>query len=311
MARDYGKVTHRFWTGETGKKIRSLGLEARVVATYLLTCSSSNMIGIYYLPIALLVHESGCPIEGASKTLQSLSEIGFSYYDESEEIVFIPQMARVQVGDELKSGDKQRSGIIAQLKEHKKSKFIADFVAIYKDAFHLPDDLISKPLRSPLLSPIGDPSKPESRDQGSENIEQRTETPSARDPSATGTEYGIRPKHATASAWFHSFSLAWCKSKSKLSYAHSSDSVARGRFDSTLDALDPGDVLEAWNRKEAIFAEFLETNDRKAQEVGYIFAFFVNNFSAYMIPKEKRTAKEQPRRKGFNGIPENWMEGIK
>jgi hypothetical protein len=120
--------------------------------------------------------------------------------------------------------------------------------------------------------------------------EQEKESPSAGacDPCATGTEHGIRPKHMQAAGWFEKFKLAWCKSKEKLSYAHPSDSVARGRFDSMLDGLDPGDVLEAWNRKEAVFAEFLETNDRKAQECGHIFAFFASNFLAYMIPKVKR-----------------------
>jgi hypothetical protein len=49
--RDYAKVAPTFWNGETGKKIRELGRDAQVVALYLITCPSSNWIGLYYLPL--------------------------------------------------------------------------------------------------------------------------------------------------------------------------------------------------------------------------------------------------------------------
>lgn len=165
MPRDYGKVSHRFWTGDTGKKIRVLGLETRVIATYLVTCGSSNMIGLYYLPLTLVCHETGIPFEGASKGLRSLGEVGFAFYDEAEEMVFVPHMAREQIGETLKSGDKQRFGVIGLLKENQKSRFYNDFLAIYRVPFHLEElELTQAPLK-PLPSPIEAPSKPESREQ--------------------------------------------------------------------------------------------------------------------------------------------------
>lgn len=154
MPRDYGKVSHRFWTGETGKKIRAIGLEARVVATYVVTCGSSNMIGLYYLPLTLVAHETGIPFEGASKALRRLSEAGFCHYDEDEEIVFVPEMARIQIGERLGQTDKQRSGVLSLLQDHPKSKYIADFYAIYGDAYNLPEispfEAPSKTLPRPL-----------------------------------------------------------------------------------------------------------------------------------------------------------------
>lgn len=179
MPRDYGKVRHRFWTGDTGKEIRAIGLEARVVATYLLTCGSSNMIGLYYLPATLLSHETGIPIEGALKALRSLSEAEFAHYDEASEVVFVPFMAREQIAEELSKDDKQRQGVIALLKEYKKSRFVADFVAIYKEAYCLPDGLDDEAKLKPLPSPIEAPSKPHrSQDQEQEQEhehEQRAE----------------------------------------------------------------------------------------------------------------------------------------
>src|SRR5690242_16567382 len=87
---DYFRVESTFWTGPTGRKIRTLGLEARVVATYLLTGSSATALGLYYLPMPLLVHESGVPFEGASKALESLQAVGFAHYDHEAEVVWLP-----------------------------------------------------------------------------------------------------------------------------------------------------------------------------------------------------------------------------
>jgi hypothetical protein len=192
MPREYGKVSHRFWTGETGKEIRSLGLEARVVATYLLTCGSSTMTGLYYLPLTLLSHETGIPFEGALKALRRLSEGGFALYDENDEIVFVPNMAKQQIADRLSENDKQRKGVIALLKEFEKSKFIADFVEIYGSRYHLEMSMFPGAPSKPLPSPSEAPPKPvEQRavDQGT--VEQRTERETGareRDPSATATQ---------------------------------------------------------------------------------------------------------------------------
>ncbi len=60
--REYGKVAPSFWTGKTGKLIRDLGYEARIVATHLLTGPQTNWIGLYYLSLPSLAHETGCPI---------------------------------------------------------------------------------------------------------------------------------------------------------------------------------------------------------------------------------------------------------
>lgn len=68
--RDYAKVSPRFWLGETGRELRKAGAEAQVVAFYLMTSPHANMLGLYYLPVLYLAHETGLGLEGASKGLQ-------------------------------------------------------------------------------------------------------------------------------------------------------------------------------------------------------------------------------------------------
>ena len=64
--RDYGKVSPQFWIGQTGKKLRSEGAEAQIVAMYLMTSPHANMLGLYYCPAMFIAHETGLDLEGAS-----------------------------------------------------------------------------------------------------------------------------------------------------------------------------------------------------------------------------------------------------
>lgn len=162
--RDYSKVSPRFWTGPTGKRIRSLGLEAQVVAFYLLTCPSANMIGLYYLPLPTLAHETGIPLEGACKALRSLSEAQFSHYDEAEEVVWVPEMARYQIEDELKASDNRCKGIWKEAEPFQKSRFFMDFWMRYEKAFHLPTP---SPLEAPP-KPLGSQEQEQEQEQEEE-----------------------------------------------------------------------------------------------------------------------------------------------
>ena len=90
--RDYGKVSPHFWTGTTGKKLRN-SPEAVIVAMYLMTSPHANMLGLYYMPILYVAHETGLGFEGASKGLRSACEAGFCSYDEASEMVWVHEMA--------------------------------------------------------------------------------------------------------------------------------------------------------------------------------------------------------------------------
>lgn len=138
--RDYSAVVPTFWTGKTGKEIRALGPECQVVALYLLTSPHSNMIGLYYLPKIYLAHETGIPMQGACKALQSLSEVHFCTYDDDAETVFVHEMARYQIGTELVATDKRVKGVENELKKFHNNPLLKAFLRRYADAYHLDFD---------------------------------------------------------------------------------------------------------------------------------------------------------------------------
>ena len=76
--RDYAKVAPQFWIGETGRELRTMGPETQVLALYLITSPHANMLGLYYLPLPLMAHETGLSAQGTLKALARLSEAGFA-----------------------------------------------------------------------------------------------------------------------------------------------------------------------------------------------------------------------------------------
>jgi hypothetical protein len=154
--RDYSKVSPLFWTGDTGRALRKSGRDAQVVALYLLTGPNANMIGLYELPLPLLAHHTGMTFEGASKGLRRASEGGFCHYDEASETVWIPEMARFQIGETIAVKDNRHKAIVKEWLTYKKSPYFLAFHARYATCFDLPDASpfegaskgLSKPLRS-------------------------------------------------------------------------------------------------------------------------------------------------------------------
>lgn len=149
--REYSKITPQFWLGSTGKKLRG-HIEAQVVATYLLTSPHANMLGLYYLPKMFIAHETGLPLEGASKGLQRCIEVGFCHYDEDSEMVWVIEMALHQVG-ELKSTDNRCTGIQNEYDKLPKNLYLTEFYNKYSTIFHM------KKLRD-CTSPLQAPCKP-------------------------------------------------------------------------------------------------------------------------------------------------------
>ncbi|WP_218813328.1 hypothetical protein [Rickettsiella endosymbiont of Dermanyssus gallinae] len=142
--RDYAQISSKFWISPMGKKIKDCGLEAKVLALYLMTCSHANMIHFYYLPLYFIAHETGIPLEGVSKGINDLIEIKFCSYDADTDHVWVHDMAADELGS-LKKGDKRVIHI------HKIYKKLANiplrnaFYERYRDLFYLDP---SKPLRS-------------------------------------------------------------------------------------------------------------------------------------------------------------------
>lgn len=152
--RDYSIAVPRFWTGDTGKRLRALGRDHQVIAFYLFTCPNANMIGLYYLPLPTLCHEvGGVTSEGALEVLRSLSEVGYAHYDEASDHVYIPGMAAIQVGESLTPKDNRCKAVARLLIEARKTPFFEDFLLRYAKAYHLADQPELEGLISPFEAP--------------------------------------------------------------------------------------------------------------------------------------------------------------
>ncbi len=119
--------------GNCGKK----ALKRRWSRFYLMTSPHANMLGLYYLPILYIAHETGLGLEGASKGLKSTIEAGFCSYDEDTEMVWVHEMAAYQVGKALKPGDNRCAGVRSEYASLTENPFLSLFYERYKDDFHL------------------------------------------------------------------------------------------------------------------------------------------------------------------------------
>ncbi len=135
--REYAKVAPGFWTGESGRKIRAAGPEALVVALYLVTGPHANMIGLYYLPVPFIAHETGLSIDAVTEALERLVHIGFVCLDTERELVWVREMARFQVAERLKPADKRVTGIQTLLERIPDTPLRRPFLERYRGAFHL------------------------------------------------------------------------------------------------------------------------------------------------------------------------------
>jgi hypothetical protein len=136
--RDYAKVPPDFWIGEVGKRLRS-SPEAQLVALYLQTNPHANALGLYYLPIPFIAHETGLGTEGAREGLRRCIEADFCGYDEDAEVVWVHGMAAVQLAETLKAEDKRAKWAAGAYRTLPENRFLAAFFDRYSTAFHLED----------------------------------------------------------------------------------------------------------------------------------------------------------------------------
>lgn len=171
--REYGKVSPHFWTGSTGKQLRQCS-ESLVVSMYLMTSPHANMLGLYYMPLLYVAHETGLGMEGASKGLQWACEAGFCSYDHASEMVWVHEMARFQIADKLKSTDKRSIGVQNEYNSLPSNPYLASFYDKYSQAFCMTEkrqNTVKKVVKNEA------PSKPlASQEQEQEQEQENTHT---------------------------------------------------------------------------------------------------------------------------------------
>lgn len=166
--RDHAIVSPQFWTGSTGQQLRK-DADAQRLALYLLTCPSSNMIGLYYLPIPTICHELGMKESQIRKALRRGIQLGFCDYDEASEVIFVFEMARFQCGKSLAPKDKRKPAVERLLRGFKKNRFYSDFFAKYGAAYGLKMEASGSPFEGASILRLKDQDQDQDKDQDKES----------------------------------------------------------------------------------------------------------------------------------------------
>lgn len=192
--RDYAKVTPKFWVGETGRAMRGEPLEVRVVAMYLLTAPHSNMIGLYYLGPPTLAHETGIPVDRALDALGRLETLGFASYDHEAEMVWVHEMARIQIGESLKPSDNRVVGIQREYDALPDCRFLGAFFDRYAEPFSMRGRRQGRNERSVVgtTEPLGRGFRGASKPLGSQEQEQEKEQDPPLSPPQVASEPSTR-----------------------------------------------------------------------------------------------------------------------
>lgn len=185
--REYGKVGPKFWIGETGKKLKRAGATTQVVAMYLMTSPHANMLGLYYLPMVYLIHETGLPLEGASEGLKRAIEAGFCAYDEASEMVWVFEMAKYQIAEALDPKDKRCIGVQNEYNSLPANPYLAGFFEKYRDAFSMTK---KRGETEKKQSPSEGASKPLASQEQEQEQEQKKEKPLSGEPDDSDEESG-------------------------------------------------------------------------------------------------------------------------
>lgn len=123
-----------FWTRGSGRRLRG-DRNAQVLALYLMSAPGSNIIGLYYLPITTIAHETGLTLDEVRETFKRLGEI--AKYDESAELVWLPAGAEHQIGETMAPKDKRRGAVLRELDMVGRHPFVEEFVRLYGNRYHL------------------------------------------------------------------------------------------------------------------------------------------------------------------------------
>ena len=134
--RDHATIFATFWTRGTGKALRGHP-RAQVLAMYVMSCGHSSMVGIYPIGLPTLMYETGLSEDDLRWALAKCAELDFCFYDEADDLLWVPNLAHYQVGAEIKEKDKRRAGVIRALKPFVGHRFYDEFVALYGQPYRL------------------------------------------------------------------------------------------------------------------------------------------------------------------------------
>lgn len=144
----YAIVRPTFWAKGSGKALRG-DPQAQVLALYLMTCQHANVCGLFRIGLPTISHETGLPASELDEIFSRLD--GIAYYDVEEELCFLPNMAKHQIGDELRPNDKRRPKLLRELQESNGHRFQDEFLSIYSETYDLGENKGLPSTEKPLV----------------------------------------------------------------------------------------------------------------------------------------------------------------
>lgn len=134
--RTHAAVSPLFWTRGTGKRLRG-NKSAQILAMYLMSAPSANMIGLFHLAIPTICHETGLTNKEVVAAFQVLGNEDFAHYDDEEELVWLPSGARTQIGESMSRRDKRFSQVERLVSSANGHRFALDFLRRYGEPFSI------------------------------------------------------------------------------------------------------------------------------------------------------------------------------
>lgn len=198
--RDHGSIAPAFWTGSTGKKLRK-NKDARILMTYYMTGPSAHALGLFYVPIPTILHETGLTEAEFTEASRWLAAEGAAFYDTEREWAWVPRMAYWQLGEAIKPTDKRMPWIRRHLERFKGHSFYVQFLLAYGVPYCLTAETaaVDRAPEGPSMTLHGDEKTHHARqdqDQG-QRKEQDGDAPRApappRDPGGTEVASRIEP----------------------------------------------------------------------------------------------------------------------
>ena len=129
MSRRFCKIRPSFWHSS---KVVRMSPKERLLALYLMTNPSFQMVGIYHIPKVLMAEHTGLCMDIVEACLASLEDIEFLRYDDDLQIVWVVDMALSQIADnpnanQIRGAEKE----LARLLEEE-VPFVEDWLVRYR-----------------------------------------------------------------------------------------------------------------------------------------------------------------------------------
>ncbi len=132
------RIAETFWTGETGRALRSHPADVRELAVLLMSGPGKNLYGLYYKSIQSMIHETGRTEKSLRHALAVLDDLCFACFDAENEYVWVIEMAAYQFRPlPLHAGDFRVTNANRWYQNCPKNIFLGAFFDRYGDGLKL------------------------------------------------------------------------------------------------------------------------------------------------------------------------------